>query len=91
MCPLFQPLPDVRAAHQANEALQMQLSQLRAQVTHVSRENMELKTQNHDLLWQVQKAQQQQPLQQVTPPPLRASTHNGGSSQEVHDLRAQVC
>ena len=51
------------------------MTQLRAQLAEVNRQNTELRSQNRDLLWQLQQVKQQQP-------PLRASTANG--SEELH-------
>lgn len=51
------------------------MTQLRAQLAEVNRQNTELRSQNRELLWQVQQVKQQQP-------PLRASTAN--DHEELH-------
>ena len=71
----------MRAAQQANEALQLQMTQLRAQLADVNRQNSELRAQNRDLSWQLQQMRQQRP-------PLRASTSN--DSEDTQALRTQV-
>ena len=78
--PQMQALPEVMAARHANEALQVQMAQLRAQLAEVNRQNNDLRTQNRELSWQVQQLQLQQR------PPLRAT-----SSEDSPSPRRQVC